>query len=67
MPVRYRISLSGLRLADSIHALSAHLQISDIGPKPNTACTYRLYPPRCPLYPQKRTCAVHAAMSALGQ
>ena len=24
MPVRYRISLSGLRLADSIHALSAN-------------------------------------------
>jgi hypothetical protein len=45
MPVRYRISLSGLRLADSIHALSAHLQISDIGPKPNTACTYRLIRP----------------------
>jgi hypothetical protein len=52
MPVRYGNSLSELRLADSIHALSARLQISNIGPKPNTACTFPAHPPRCPLYPR---------------
>jgi hypothetical protein len=64
MPVRYRISLSGLRLADSIHALSAHLQDFRYRPQAEHCMHISAYPPRCPLYPQ---CAVQLGISALGQ
>ena len=54
MPVRYGISLSGLRLADAMHALTAHLQISDIGPKPNTSMHISAYPPNVRFTPEGR-------------
>jgi Protein of unknown function (DUF3606). len=54
MPVRYGISLSGLRLADAMHALTAHLQISDIGPKPNTSMHISAYPPNVRFTPERR-------------
>jgi hypothetical protein len=58
MPVRYGISLSGLRLADSIHALSAHLQISDSAPNRTPACTFPLFRPDVRFTPESAHSAV---------